>query len=95
MHDGVTLYDHARYPEALESLREAERDLAAYDGAERARYALYRGLVHLALGDPRSTCRWLSEAKAAYDANPLIFDDDDAGRLASALAHLPPSMGGR
>lgn len=85
---GVREYDHGRYPEAIEQLRDAERDAAGWRGRERARYALYRGLAHLALGDRPATLHWLGEAKRAVDANPTLLSDEDAGRLASAWAHL-------
>lgn len=86
---GVRDYDHGRYPEAIEQLRDAERDAQGWRGRDRARYALYRGLTHLALGDRPATIRWLGEAKRAVDANPTLLSDEDAGRLGSAWAHLP------
>lgn len=86
---GIAQYDHAEYPQALESFAAIERDAADWSPTERARYALYRGLTHLALGDFRATARWLGEAKRAYDADPEVFSNEDAGRLASAWAHLP------
>jgi hypothetical protein len=85
---GVRDYDHGRYPEAIEQLRDAERDAVGWRGRDRARYALYRGLTHLALGDRPATLLWLSEAKRAVDANPTLLSDEDAGRLASAWAHF-------
>jgi len=87
---GLTHYDHARYPEALEALSAAEPGALALRGRSRARYALYRGLTHLALGDREATLHWLGEAKRAADAEPHLLSDDDAGRLASAWAHLSP-----
>lgn len=86
---GIARYDRAEYPQALESLAAIERDAAGWSPDERARYALYRGLTHLALGDRVATERWLGVAKRAYDADPEVFSDADAGRLASAWAHLP------
>ncbi len=86
---GVRDYDHGRYPEAIEQLRDVERDALGWHGCDRARYALYRGLTHLALGDRPETIRWLGEAKRAVDANPTLLSDEDAGRLGSAWAHLP------
>jgi hypothetical protein len=85
---GVHDYDHGRYPEAIDELRDAERCAAGWRGRDRARYALYRGLTHLALGDRPGTFRWLGEAKRAVDANPTLLSDEDTGRLASAWAHL-------
>jgi hypothetical protein len=85
---GVREYDHGRYPEALAHLCEAEPDAAGLRGRSRARYALYRGLAHLALGDRPGTVRWLGEAQKAVQAEPSLLADDDLGRLASAWAHL-------
>jgi len=85
---GIRDYDHGRYPEAIEQLREAERTATHWRGRDRARYALYRGLTHLALGDRPATLLWLGEAKRAIDANPTLLSDEDTGRLASAWAHL-------
>lgn len=85
---GVHEYDHGRYPEALEYFREAEQDAAALHGRRRARYALYRGLAHLALGDRIATLRWLREARRAVQAEPTLLGDDELGRLSSAWAHL-------
>jgi len=87
---GVHAYDHGRYPEALERLYCAETDTRTWRGADRARYALYRGLVHLALGDRQATLRWLGEAKQAWDADRTLLSDEEGNRLASAWAHLPP-----
>ncbi len=86
---GIRDYDHGRYPEALEQMSEIEADASAWRGLDRARYALYRGLTHLALGDRAATLRWLGEAKRALDACPTLLSDEDAGRLVSAWAHLP------
>lgn len=86
---GVHDYDHGRYPEALEHFREAEQDATALRGRPRAKYALYRGLAHLALGDRVATLRWLREARRAVQADPALLPDDDLGRLTSAWAHLP------
>jgi len=70
-------------------MRDIEADASAWHGRDRARYALYRGLAHLALGDRTATLRWLGEAKRALDACPTLLSDEDTGRLASAWAHLP------
>jgi len=88
--EAVRDYDHARYPEALDELRVVECDAPASNPSARARYALYRGLTHLALGAHPAARRWLAEAKRALDENPTLFSDEDSGRLASAWAHLPP-----
>jgi hypothetical protein len=87
---GVREYDQARYPEALEDLRRAEGELARSTPERLARYALYRGLTHLALGDRSATLVWLAAAKRALDGCPTLLSVDDAGRLATAWSHLPP-----
>ncbi len=86
---GVRDYDHGRYPEALEELRTAECDAQAWRSHDRARYALYRGLTHLALGARPAAVYWLTQAKRAADESPTLLSDEDAGRLASAWSHLP------
>jgi hypothetical protein len=87
---GVRDYDHGRYPEALEELRVVECDAPGWNSSARARYALYRGLTHLALGARPSAVRWLAEAKRALDEDPILLSNEEAGRLASAWSHLPP-----
>jgi len=86
---GVRDYDHGRYPEALDELREVECDASGWPPRARARYALYRGLTHLALGARPAAVYWLGEAKRAADQSPTMFSDEEEGRLASAWAHLP------
>lgn len=86
---GVRDYDHAQYPEALEHLISVEPFVAAGSPRDRARYALYRGLAHLALGDQQATVRWLIAAKRAWNADPSVLSDDERNRLAAALAHMP------
>jgi hypothetical protein len=87
-HDAIHTYDQARYPEALERLRSTESLATRWEPRDRARYALYRGLTHLALGDRRDTARWLEEARRAWNRDPTVFSDDERSRLAAALAHL-------
>jgi hypothetical protein len=87
---GIRDYDHGRYPEAMEELRVVECDAAGWSPRARVRYALYRGLTHLALGAQPAAVHWLREAKQALDESPLLLSEEDAGRLASAWAHLPP-----
>jgi len=76
-HDG-------RYPAAAAELRELEAEARSYAPAERARYALYRGLTHLALGDATAADRWLTSAKQSVDRHPDWFDASERGALLSA-----------
>lgn len=84
---GVRAYEHGRYPEALEAL--ASSDAFRDGGVEGVRYALYRGLTHLALGDLPLATGWLRRVKRALEANPSLLSANETGRFASAWAHLP------
>lgn len=86
---GVAHYERAEYPQALERFVAIEDEAAGWSSRDRAHYALYRGLTHFALGNRALASRWLEEAKAAHDADSRVFSDEDAGKLSSALAHLP------
>lgn len=86
---GVSHYERAEYPQALEALVSIEDESRAWSPKKRAKYALYRGLSHFALGNTELAREWLSEAKDAYDDDHSVFSDQDAGKLASAWAHLP------
>jgi hypothetical protein len=80
----------------MQMLLRAEIDLPNGSEAERAHYALYRGLAHLALGDAESSERWLAEAKALYDQRQWLLDPQQRGRLLCAwrsLGHLPGEYG--
>lgn len=85
-------FEAGRLPEADHRFRALEADFAGYSGAERARYALYRGLTHLGLGDAREAERWLAALKRAHDRDPALLDATERGRLRSAwrsLGHMP------
>jgi hypothetical protein len=73
----------------MEELRAVESDACRWDPSDAARYALYRGLTHLALGDIAATRNWFDRVRRALDGDPTLLTGDDAGRLASASAHLP------
>ncbi|MEB2311657.1 MAG: hypothetical protein OZ921_08390 [Sorangiineae bacterium] len=82
----------ARYPEAVIELRRLEPESRGWSARERARYALYRGLTHLALGDARPADLWLGLAKALAEAHPGALDAAERGRLLSgwqSLGHMP------
>ncbi len=82
--DAPALLAQGRYEDALDALRAQEAAARGFDGRERARYALYRGLAHLALGDGVAAGRWLGEAKSFYDGDPRALSEADAGRLEGA-----------
>ena len=85
----VRAYEHGRYPEAMEALRAVETDACHGRSSDAVRYALYRGLAHLALGDLGATRLWLGRVEQVTSAHPTLLSADDAERLASARAHLP------
>ncbi len=82
--DGISAYEVGAHTRAIGILRAAELEYAEEESATRARYALYRGLTHLSLGDKQSAIRWLAEAKAWYDVDRNILDAQERGRLSRA-----------
>jgi hypothetical protein len=81
-------YQKGRYADAKAKLEALEPDSQAYSGQRRAEYALYRGLVHLALGDRQAEGVWLREAKAIEDVHPHTLAGEDKARLDTALDSL-------
>ena len=77
-------FHEGRYPAAAAALRDLETEARSFSPADRARYALYRGLTHLALGDAGAADRWLTAAKRSADDHPGWFDDREHGALLSA-----------
>lgn len=84
-------FKKGRYAEAKDELVELEPELPKWGEGRRAEYALYRGLVHAALGDRAAASRWLREAKAIEDAYPRTLSDDDRTRLVVALESFGPT----
>jgi len=94
--EAMDSYAEARYPTAAARFRELEPVLRTFNAHERARYSLYRGLTHLALGDARAACFWLGAAKVHADTEPHIFDAHDRGALISAwrsMGYMPGEPG--
>lgn len=77
-------FDEGRYPDAIDEFRRAEPALLDVSRAELTRYALYRGLTHLALGDARAASYWLGFAKRTSEREPALLSAEDRDRLASA-----------
>jgi hypothetical protein len=73
----VDAFEEARYPDAVESLRASVEP-------GNARYALYRGLSELAVGNARSADAWLRRAWQAADRDPYVFSEEEHGRLVAA-----------
>ena len=94
--DAMASYEDGRYPSAAAQFRAAEPASRALGASERASYALYRGLTHLALGDARAALRWLGAAKVAADRDPSSLTDKDRGELLAAwrsMGHMPGEPG--
>jgi hypothetical protein len=86
-------FEQARYPDAVGDFRRAEVDFGDWSEAKRARYSLYRGLTHLAVGDAREADRWLSYAKLSFDRDPQLFTDAERGRLLAAWRSMGRMQG--
>lgn len=84
-------FHKGRLPEAKSELLRLEPESHSWSNQRRAEYALYRGLVHLSLGDRSAAGVWLAEAKALDDAQPRALSDDDRIRLKLALESLATS----
>ncbi|HEX6766393.1 MAG TPA: hypothetical protein VF103_12965, partial [Polyangiaceae bacterium] len=85
-------FQEGRLPEAASAFRRLEPALDELSPSERARYALYRGLAHLGLGDARAAQTWLSVAKRLEHADPRCFDAVERGELYAAwrsMGHAP------
>jgi hypothetical protein len=85
-HDG-------RLPAAAAGFRRLEPELSELSDSERARYALYRGLTHLGLGDAREAERWLSFARRLDREDPRRLDPAERAELASAWRSLGRAAG--
>jgi hypothetical protein len=88
--DAKNDFRKGRYAEAKTELLALEVDERTWDEQRRCEYALYRGLVHNALGDRGPASIWLKEARALADAHPGILGADDLTRLQLALEGLGP-----
>jgi hypothetical protein len=90
---GVAAYDDGYYPEAMGALDDAHVDHVHAGPAKRARYALYYGLTHLALGHEAEAQRWVAEAKWLWDSDRNLLSTADTGRLLSAWEALGHARG--
>jgi hypothetical protein len=72
----------------MESFRAMERQSSSWPQDEKIRYALYRGLTHLAVGDARAASHWLGLARR----EPALLSRDERLRLDAAwrsLGYMP------
>ena len=73
-----------RYPQARDELVALEEPSKAWEPKRRIEYALYRGLVHLALGDRAAAEPWIAQAITLDRENPGALSEDDRTRLGLA-----------
>ncbi len=85
-------YKAGRVPEAKERLLALENESRGWGETKRCEYALYRGLVHIELGDRTAAAKWLHEAKKIEEASPGTLSEDDQARLKVALESIEPSL---
>ena len=90
---GVRSYNDGDHTKAMEHFLDAEGQVPGEDSEVGARYALYRGLTHLSLGDWESAERWLAEAKSMLDVDPHVLGHDDKGRLLAAWVSIGHEIG--
>jgi hypothetical protein len=90
--DAKSDFKKGRYAEAKTELVSLEADQKTWDDQRRCEYALYRGLVHNALGDRGAASLWLKEARALADAHSGLLGADDVTRLNLALEGLSPDV---
>ena len=89
LHDG-------RLPEAAAELRRLEPQFCAAPARTQARYALYRGVTELGLGNAVVAAHWLGLAWRADARDPHCFDAREHGELMAAwrsLGRLPGEPG--
>lgn len=82
--NAVQDFESGRPAEAKSLLASLEPELVQLGRAERARYALYRGLTLLTLGDVRQADRWLTQAKLDNDQDLQLLSAAERGQLLAA-----------
>jgi TolA-binding protein len=87
---GESEFKNGRYPEAKQTFASLEAEALRWDDANRAEYALYRGLTLGALGDSAHAAAWLQKAKTIEDAHPGSLTPDNARRLKVAIEAEAP-----
>lgn len=82
---GAALYAEHNYLEADELFEHNEARLQSAPVAERARYALYRGVTLLSLGDSARSRYWLSYAARCGERDSQALSSDERSMLTHAL----------
>lgn len=85
---GEGQFDKGQYPAAKHTFAGLEGQSRGWGSSMRARYALFRGLTHAALGDRTQAGVWLREAKAVEEAHPGSLSAIDVRRLKLGLDAL-------
>jgi hypothetical protein len=81
---GVEAFHEGRLPAAAAELRRLEPTFGQLEARDQARYALYRGLVELGLGNAAVADAWLGFAKRSDARDPGCFTPHERGQLLSA-----------
>jgi hypothetical protein len=93
-----TALEEGRLPAAAAELRALEAEVPEFAPTAQARYALYRGLAELGLGNAIAADHWLFLALQADRRDPHCFGDGEHGALLSAwraTGRLPGETGRR
>lgn len=87
---GIEAYREARYADASLSFREVPA--AELDAASLARFELYSGLNHLALGNLQKAALALTRVRESLERRPDLLAVEDQARLFAAWRALgrPP-----
>ncbi len=83
---GISAFHHADYPLAARELRAAAE--VGVEDEDVARYHLYTGLTHLALGNAALAVGHLTRARTTLDIDPEYFSTPERARLLSAWRAL-------
>jgi hypothetical protein len=86
--EGRYEFSKGRYSEAKQTFLYVEIAAREWDAADRAQYALYRGLTHAALGDRAAASAWLTLARAIEEAEPGSLSERDASRLTIGIEEI-------
>lgn len=62
-----------------------EAEAAQWNDADRAEYALERGVTHLSLGDRNAATVWLTKANEITHSNPRVLSEQNRTRLRVSL----------
>jgi hypothetical protein len=84
--DAESQFDQGHYPQAKQALASLEAQSRLWSEAERAEYALYRGLTYGALGDRARATVWLGQSWAIERTRPGSLSPDQERRLKAGLS---------